>query len=490
MSDRTRLFQALLRQSLSHYVQKVFVTLEPGTEYRHNWHIDHLCWQLTRVARGELRRLIINVPPRSMKSITVTVAFTSWVLGHAPAKRVICASYADDLARKLSVDTRSIIESDWYRDLFPRLEISPRRRRTSDLMTTQQGYRFAAGMNGALLGRGADLIVIDDPMKATDTFSLAERQRVNQTFDNTILTRLNDKTKGAIVIIMQRLHESDLVGHVIGKGDWEHVFIPAIELEARSYRLSDDPEHLHNRPAGEPLHAAREPLDVLEEIRRAQGSLVFSAQYQQAPIPPEGNIVKREWIKHYDNPPTNFDMIVASWDTASTITETADYSVGTVWGAKGLNYYLLDLARGRLEVPDLRRRIIALAKQWEVHQTLIEDGDMGRAIVQDLRRDGHYDVVLKPVRGDKQARFLAQSARFESGQIYVPRDAPWFADWLNELLAFPNGRHDDQVDSTSQALHHLTARIGPLYAERKETTSSKAKRPARRRLREPQTGRP
>jgi predicted phage terminase large subunit-like protein len=467
MSDRARLLRALLRQDLCAYTQKVFLSLEPGVEYHHNWHIDHICWQLMRVARGDIRRLIINVPPRSMKSLTVSVAFTSWLMGHAPAKRIICVSYADDLARKLSMDTRNVMESPWYRALFPRLELVPRKTRNNELVTTQHGYRFAAGMGGAILGRGADLIVIDDPIKATDAISMAERRRVNEAFDSTLSTRLNDKKTGAIVIIMQRLHEDDLVGHVISKGDWEVVSIPAIAVEDHDYQLSDDPSHLYRRRAGEVLHEAREPREILEAIRRVQGSLTFSAQYQQAPIPPEGNILKREWLRHYEQAPETFDFLLASWDTASTISETADYSVGTVWGAKGLDFYLLDRVRGRFEVPELRRRIIALAERWKVNQTIVEDGDMGRAIVQDLRQNGHRSVLLKKVRIDKQARFLAQSARFESGQVHVPQDASWLAEWLNELLAFPNGRHDDQVDSTSQALDYLSTRM--LSAQRAAT---------------------
>jgi hypothetical protein len=208
----------------------VFTTLEPGTEYQHNWHVDHICWQLTRVARGELRRLIINVPPRSMKSITVSVAFTAWVLGLDPTKRIMCVSYAEDFARKLSIDTRTVLDSPWYGRAFPRLELASRRPRNVELVTTERGYRFAAGVGGGVLGRGADLIVIDDPIKAVDALSAAERRRVNEFYDNTLYTRLDDKRHGAIVIIMQRLHEDDLVGHVLEKDDWELVSIPAIEI--------------------------------------------------------------------------------------------------------------------------------------------------------------------------------------------------------------------------------------------------------------------
>jgi predicted phage terminase large subunit-like protein len=457
-----RVLRAALRQHLPAFVEKVFHTLEPGTDFQHNWHIDHLCWQLARVADGEVRRLIINVPPRSMKSITASVAFPAWVLGRDPTQRLICVSYAEDLARKLSVDTRTVLESPWYRALFPKMQLASKRPRNTELITTQQGYRFAAGVGGAVLGRGADLIIVDDPIKATDALSAAERRRVAEFYDNTLFTRLNDKQRGGIVIIMQRLHQDDLVGHVLERDSWEVVSIPATATETKTYRLSEQPGHVYRREAGEVLQDSREPRAILEQVRRSQGSLTFSAQYQQAPVPAEGNIVRREWLRFYTDPPSSFDFRIASWDTASTLSESADYSVGTVWGAKGLDFYLLDLVRGRFEVPELRREVVRLARSWGVDQSVIEDSDIGRAIVQDLRRSGEYAAVLKRPRFDKEARFLAQSARFEAGQVHVPVEAPWLAGWLEELLAFPNGRHDDQVDSTSQALDVLSARTLPL----------------------------
>lgn len=466
MIDRHRLLQALLRRNLSAYIQKVFNTLEPGVAYSHNWHIDHIAWQLHRVLRGEVRRLIINVPPRSMKSIAVSVAFTTYALGHDPTRRVICTSYSDELAKKLSADALAVLRSDWHKDLFPGLKLTSKKPRLAELQTTDRGYRMAAGMGGAILGRGADLIVIDDPIKASDVISQAERRKINDTFDNTVYTRLNNKRAGAIVIIMQRLHQDDLVGHVLDRDDWEVVSIPAIAVEDWTYRLGDDPDHVHRRRPGDLLHEEREGLPELERMRRMLGSMTFSAQYQQAPVPLEGNIVKREWIRTFTAPPGDFDFKIASWDTASTINDSSDYSVGTVWGAQGLDYYLLDLVRGRFEVPDLRRRIVELGRRWTVDQTIIEETDIGRAINQDLRRAGEYTTILHPVRIDKETRFLAQSARFEGGQVHVPDNAPWLAEWMSELLAFPNGRHDDQVDSTSQALHYLTGRMAPVIEAR------------------------
>ena len=477
MSD-ARLLRAFLRDDLAAFVEKSFVTLEQGVAYQDNWHIQHLCWQLERVARGDVRRLIINVPPRSMKSITVSVAFSAWVMGRDPTKKVMAISYAEDLARKLSVDTRSVMMTDWYRAAFPKFAFSGRPRNL-ELGTTLGGYRFAAGMNGSILGRGADLILIDDPIKATDALSEAERRRVNEAFDNTIRTRLNDKVRGAIVIIMQRLHEDDLVGHVRDKDDWEVVSIPAIAPDDQLYQLSDRTSDIHFRRAGDVLHPSREPRPILEQIRRAQGSLTFSSQYQQEPLPLEGNIVKREWLRVYEEAPEEFDLVIASWDTASTLSETADWSVGTVWGAKGLDFYLLDCLRVRSEVPDLRRQIVSLAEQWDVDQTIVEEGDMGRAIVQDLRRTGHRKVILQKVRTEKLVRFSTQSCRFESGQVHVPANASWYADWLKELLAFPNGKHDDQVDSTSQALAYLTGRTKALNPVREAESGRQRPNPPR-----------
>ncbi|MDF2810189.1 MAG: hypothetical protein K0S56_1220 [Microvirga sp.] len=155
-------------------------------------------------------------------------------------------------------------------------------------------------------------------------------------------------------------------------------------------------------------------------------------------------------------------MVIASWDTASILSETADYSVGTIWGAKGLDFYLVDVVRSRFEVPELRREVLRLSQSWKADQTIIENTDIGRAIAQDLHRSDVLRAILRKPRFDKEARFLAQSARFEAGQVYVPQDAPWLAIWLDELLAFPNGRHDDQVDSTSQALDYLTTRVRTL----------------------------
>jgi predicted phage terminase large subunit-like protein len=302
---------------------------------------------------------------------------------------------------------------------------------------------------------------------------------VAEFFDNTLITRLDERQRGAIVIIMQRLHEHDLVGHVLERGEWEVVALPAIAPEEAVFQLSENPADVYRRSAGELLDLRRDTREELETIRRAQGSIAFQAQFQQQPVPPGGNLIRREWLRHYDTPPERFDRVIASWDTASTISQTSDWSVCTVWGAVGLDYYLLHVYRARLEPPDLRRAILRIAHDHAADTTLIEDTELGRSIAHDIWRGGTLRPILPRPLFSKEARLLAQSARFEAGQVLVPAQAPWLGDYLHELLAFPNGAHDDQVDSTSQALNWLVDRSPiPRETVRRAITNRRRIRPA------------
>lgn len=466
MTDQA-LLQAILRQDLASFIARCFMTLEPGKPYLANWHIHAISHQLMRVQRGECKRLIINVPPRSAKSICVSIAYTAWAMGHDPRKRIMAISYGNELALKLAADVRSVVTTDWYRRLFPAFGIKTSR--SNELVTTQQGYRFAGSVGGSVLGRGADLIVIDDPINGLNAVtSAATRRKVAEFYDTTLYSRLNDKLNGAIIIVMQRLHQDDLVGHVLDKEEWEVLSIPAIAPEDCRYRIGDGAEAFYHRRAGEVLHFDREPLSYLNTVRRNLGTLNFSAQYQQNPVPAEGQVIKRAWIQDYEMRPAAFERVIASWDTASTKAEHSDWSVGTVWGAIGQQFYLLDVIRGRWEAPELRKKILAVARGHEVDATLIENTELGRALSQDLRRSHELYPLLQQSRLDKTARLMAQAARFEAGQVFLPCSAAWLGDYLSELLAFPIGHYDDQVDATSQALKYLTART-PVVRERPKT---------------------
>ena len=350
MSNHQAVLRAILRQDLPSFIAKCFSTLEGGGRpYRDNWHIHHMAHQLTRVSSGELRRLIINVPPRHLKLICVTVAYTAWRMGHDPSLKVITVSYAEELARTHATAFRTIVDSDWYRATFRTFALAIAQQ--SKITTTLHGHRLATSVGGPVLGLGADLIVVDDPIKAQDALSAVERRKVKEFYDNTLSTRLNDKATGQIVIVMQRLHEDDLVGHVLAKEPWEVSRIPAIEIEDSTYRTGPRPSDVHRRKPGELIHADRDDGGIIDQARRNLGSMSFEAQYQQQPVPPGGNVIKREWLRYYDTVPT-LDLTMVNWDTASTRGKRSDYSVGTVWGPRGADMYLLDVIRGRMEMPN------------------------------------------------------------------------------------------------------------------------------------------
>ena len=310
-------------------------------------------------------------------------------------------------------------------------------------------------MGGSITGRGADFIIIDDPLKAEDGASETERARVIKWYDGTLSTRLNDKERGVIILVMQRLHQEDLAGFVLERGGWHELSLPAIAPDDQEVPVG--PDELYQRKAGSVLHPERESAATLERIRAEIGSLQFSAQYQQSPVPPEGNLIRREWLKTYDTAPSRGSggRIVQSWDIATTTDERNDWSVCTTWAKKKKDFYLLDVWRARVEFPALRRKVIDHAVSHQAQTVLIEKAGPGLQLVQDLRNDptpGFPRPIGIVPEGDKLVRMEAQTPRIEAGHVLLPKDAPWLAEFLTEILAFPNGRHDDQVDSVSQFL--------------------------------------
>ena len=226
-----RVLQALLRTELRFFIRKVFTTVSPGETYLHNWHVDAIAHQLMRVRSGESRRLLINQPPRSLKSICVSVAYVAWLLGHDPTRHVIVASYSGDFAAELHRQFRMVIASEWYAAVFPNLHLA--KETGLELVTSQGGSRYATSVGGTLTGRGADLIIVDDPLNANEIHSETARKRVIDWYGGALVSRLNDKQTGSIIAVMQRLHEDDLAGHLLRQGGWDHLNMPAIALEER-----------------------------------------------------------------------------------------------------------------------------------------------------------------------------------------------------------------------------------------------------------------
>src|ERR1700736_6081062 len=447
-------YETMLRQDFSTFAARCFYDLNPQTELAMNWHVEVIAAKLTAVRHGKIPRLIINLPPRHLKSLLASIAFPAWCLGHDPSAQILCVSYAQDLADKLARDCRSIMTSPWYRQIFP-TRLAPHRQAVQEFITTRQGYRLATSTGGVLTGRGADLILIDDPLKPEEALSEARRNATNDWYANTLYSRLNDKRRGGIVIIMQRLHEDDLVGHVLGQEPWEVVSFPAIAeaYEVHEIATIGGPQRFTRR-YGEALHPAREPLATLAHIRRTIGEYNFAGQYQQTPAPLGGGLVKAEWFKRYraSERPESFERIVQSWDTANKATELSDFSVCTTWGIRGKDLFLLNLLRKRLEYPALKRAVREQQSLFNAKVVLIEDKASGTQLIQELIVDGFYPVTGYKPECDKIMRMNAQTTIIENGFVHIPEEAPWVAEYLHEMTVFPKGKHDDQVDATAQFL--------------------------------------
>lgn len=440
------------------FIGFVFSTLFPNKQYIHNWHIDAMAEQLVQSYLGNCQRLIVNMPPRMLKSIVMSVAYPAWLLGHDPSAEVMCISYGDELVKDLGHKCLTLMQSDRYKKAFPNIRLNKKHQRANHIGLIGGGKRLGIPAGGAITGRGGDIIIIDDPLKASDARN-KERESINQWYDDNIYQRINNKNKGVVIIVMQRLHENDLTGHLMSKPEpWHLLKLPAIaEIDAQ-YPMPL--ENIYHRKAEEVLHPRLESLEKLEMVKANLGSYVFAAQYQQEPACDTESIVMKNWfaIEPISVWPQKFDRIIQSWDTAHKVEESNDYSVGITIGEKDRHYYILDVIRKKLKFPELMavmRREKAANADLEL---LVEDAASGQTIIQALRCEAIPVKSYAPL-GDKFTRLSGVSGIIESGLVHVPIGAVWVDDFLLEVTRFPNSKHDDQVDALSQGLKYLATEI-------------------------------
>lgn len=454
MTDR-ELVYAILRNDFESFLHRCFLMLNPGATYLPNWHIRAISHQLRRIRDGKVNRLILNMPPRYLKSLTVSVILPAFLLGHNPRMRIFGVSYSNDLSAKHAADFRAIVQSDWYRKTFPSMRVA--RIADSDVFTTKRGFRRSTSVSATLTGLGGDMIILDDPQKPVDAQSDTLRNSLNQWFTNTLLSRLDNKATGVIILVMQRVHLQDLTGFLAeNSDDWTLLSLPAIAEVDEKIAIADGEFHI--RRAGEALHPQYETITTLEKLRSEMGSAIFSAQYQQSPVPDGGAMIHRQWLQYYDQLPerTYKAKVIQSWDTAAKDGAQNDWSVCTTWMVVDKRYYLMDVTRGRYEYPRLKQTVIALADRFKPDRILIEDASTGIALAQELKQLGSYPVKAVPIERDKIGRLYVQQAKFEAGMVLFPRTAKFLAEVESELLKFPQGKTDDIVDSISQALAFKT----------------------------------
>jgi len=421
----------------------------PG--FVHGRHHALMAKKFEAIAKGEIKRVIINMPPRHTKSEFASYLLPSWFLGKNPDKKVIQCSNTADLAVGFGRKVRNLVDSEQYASVFPGVKLRQDSKAAGRWATNKNGEYFAIGVGGTVTGKGADLLIIDDPHSEQEAALAAGNpeiyQKVYEWYTSGPRQRL--QPGGAIVIVMTRWGEADLTGRVLQdamkreKGEeWELIELPAI------------------MPSGNPLWPEFWSIDELEALKEELPVSKWNAQYQQKPTGEEGALVKREWWKIWERErPPVCEYVIQSWDTAFTKSERSDYSACTVWGVfhmdedpKNVNVILLEAYQERLEFPELKEKAFEMYNIWEPDTCIIEAKAAGSPLIFEMRRMGVPVQEYTPVRGnDKFVRINSVTDLFRSGKVWAP-DTRWAHELIEQMAAFPNAAHDDLVDSSTQAL--------------------------------------
>lgn len=452
----------LARVDFKAFVLRALTTLGIAVEW--NWHLDAEIAFAERIAEGDFRYGMVNIPPRSLKSEIFSVILPAYLLAREPNCKIMCVSYSQPLAEKFGASTLRIMRSDWYRKTFPKTILD--KTSAGDITTKMGGGRFATSIGGTGTGRGGDIIIIDDPIKAGDAESDAIRTSTNEWIASTLFTRLDAKLTGRMLFVAQRLHQDDPCGRFIENGDWQVLSIPAIATEGVTYNLGHG--RVYDRQAGEVMHPAREPLGLLEDFKVKLGARRFAAQYQQEPVPADGSFFRREWLK--TDPAFRRragDRVVQAWDAASKDGDHNDFSVCVTAVIRRRQIFIIDVFRTRLAFPALKQKTIELAREYQPSKLVIEDAAGGTPLIQVLR-DERPSKVPTPIgikaSANKIERAMMAAAKAEQGDIILPEDARWKDDFVNELMAFPFGRHDDQVDALAHLVSSVSGDVATQFA--------------------------
>jgi predicted phage terminase large subunit-like protein len=463
-------------------VRGAWPIVEPGNRYIHGWHVDAVCEHLEAATNGEIRNLIVNVPPRHMKSLMVCVFWFCWVWTFKPESRWLYSSYGESLAIRDSLKCRRVVQSPWYQREFGHVfRLTGDQNQKTRFENDKTGYRLASSVGGAATGEGGDFLIADDPIKAKDAHSTPIRETANDWWDNTMSTRGNNPDAVVKVIIMQRLHEEDLTGHVLTKMEkggqhYEHLCLPA-EYEP-SVRVTSLGWRDPRTEEGELLWPDRFTAQAIAGLKGSMGSYDVAGQLQQRPSPEQGGILKRaEW--RYWRPkgvtlppvpvrldngdiaeidavelPETFDEQAQSWDCAFKDTKTSDFVAGQVWGRVGANKYMLDYYKERADISGTIKAVEWFTAKWpKAIAKFIEDKANGAAVIQLLRGKVSGLIAVEP-EGGKVSRAYAAQPEVESGNVYLPHPAlfPWVDSFITSCAGFPNLAHDDDVDAFTQVM--------------------------------------
>lgn len=408
---------------------------------------------------NNLNRVIINLPPRCMKSFIITISWTAWLLGIDPTIQLIVASYSNALSIKHSIDTRNIILSHWYKKLFPNTILSHEQNTKIKFKTTQHGFRLATSVGAYITGEGADILIADDPISPSQINSFKLREKNISWFENTFLTRLNNFAKSSVIVVMHRLHEDDLINHLSTKKSaeeisiWKVISFPFIsEKDTYFYSQINKNKLLCTLKKGEVLLKSMYSEKDIDFLKYNVGSHTFRTQYQQNPVSLKNSLLKYEWVMRYKSihiKEYESGNIIMSCDTASS--NTGDYNAIVKILSINNKYYIIDVVRIQCSYIDFKNLLINICNKESPNTLIIENKSSGSMLIEEIKNKcPHVPTIKFTPKECKMTRFLQTLSFFEAGDIFFPYNANWLADFENEIFLFPNTQNDDQVDALSQ----------------------------------------
>jgi predicted phage terminase large subunit-like protein len=443
--------KVLAEKSLFYFVQEAWPYVVRGHKFKPNWHIQQVCEFLERVTFGDVRRGVINVPPRTGKSTICAVMWPAWTWLHFPSAQWLSISHSLTFATRDARRTRLLMQTDWFKDQWgDRFDFSGDQNQKTRYENTEGGHRIAMGVKAGITGEGGDIILCDDLMDREAANSEVERTNANETYDEAISTRLNDPVTGAILIIMQRMHALDTTGHVLsGVEQWEHLCLPMLYEEDHPHLSPYDARNTN----GELLWEDHYPRSAVEAAEARLGPYGFAGQMQQRPSIKGGGIWPRDKFRFHDYP--SVDRVTMSCDLSFKAGNDSSYVVLQVWGQRGSAFLLLDQFRARVGFTGTVLAIRQMLNKWPTIQSvLVEDKANGPAVIDSLKSQVP-GIIPCQVDGDKESRAQSVAPFIHAGNVYLP-DEPWVhKEYLPEIEHFPRGQNDDQVDATAQALKYL-----------------------------------
>jgi predicted phage terminase large subunit-like protein len=446
-----------IRTYLLAFAMKAFAQSQPNELAPHPY-LKVVVWHLERVANGEVKRLVVALPPRHLKTFLASICLAAWILAHAPSAKILIVSYGQELAEKIAYEIRAILQSEWFRRLF-KTRIAKNRTKLTDFVTTDGGGVRSVSIDGGVTGLGADFIIVDDPVQIKDSNNFKHLERVNDLFDSEVRTRLNHPKKGAIVIVAHRLAEDDLPGHVLQEGGWTQARLPLIAKRARTYVTDDG--LVWSRRKGELLRPDAFTRHDVERLRRMKRP-DFETLQQQNPAARDRLRIKAEHFGRFSHRTVPSDLaVILSIDPGQKGGPANSCSVVQAWGFYQDRFLLLDQWREQARFRELRSHVRLFIRKHRPSFVLIEATGQGPALSSDIRaRTGMQVTQITPI--DHKVKRLRKHQRLiRSGKLWVPEGAAWVDDFVSEATLFPYAPYDDQVDAMTQFLDWATTHPNP-----------------------------